>query len=58
MENRKNEMKKTKQIAIDAELHRRLKTKCARENISIKECVEKFLKERFGNTPISLAYEK
>ena len=45
MKNRKIDQKKTKQVVIDAELHRRLKVKASAEKTSIKTLLEGALAE-------------
>lgn len=45
MNNRKIDIKKTKQIVIDAGLHKELKMKAAAQKITIKGLVEAYLAE-------------
>lgn len=59
MSNRLIDQKKTKQVLIDAELHRLLKIKAAEEKTTIRALIEGLLAELLGVPPITLTnYEK
>lgn len=53
MQNRQIDNKKTKQIRIDAEVHRLLKIKAAEEKTTVKKIIEQIVEELLGITPIT-----